>query len=595
MSSRYNRYVFASAVLAAPFCASSADAQTAAAPTREEIQRNQLPQVDQNRSPRLTVEGSVERAPCPLADPRYANISVTFSSVTFANLKAVDPASLDDSWREFAGKPVPIATVCEIRDRAATTLRRQGFLAAVQVLPQRIEDNGSVQFDVLMAKLVSIQVRGDAGPSERLVARYLEKIKDQPVFNSKDAERSLLLARDLPGYDVRLTLRPAGTVPGEIVGEVAVTHQRFQVDVNVQNYGGHDVGRFGGLIRAQVNDLTGMGDSTTASIFNTADLREQTVLQVGHSFFVGDNGLRLSGDFTYAWTRPTLVPTSPIRSRTLVGSFSAAYPFVRRQSTNVVGAVGFELVNQRVEFGPTTLTNDKARIAYARVDFDRIDPDSLASSTGYSANEPRWRYGGSVEVRQGISIFGASKKCGAGFVNCLPPFAPLSRIEARPAATVLRGSAYVEFRPVPNIAFSLAPRAQYSASPLLSYEEFSAGNYTIGRGFDPGSLLGDSGLGVQAEVRFGSLQPKNGKAIALQPFAFFDMARVWNQDRFTPPYAPGRSNLFSTGGGVRAAWGNHSRLDLTAAKSLSKSGLLTSRGDTRILLSLTTKLIPWRL
>ena len=62
------------------------------------------------------------------------------------------------------------------------------------------------------------QVRGDAGNNERLLQRYLSKLDDQPVFNIVDAERYLLLARDIPGMDARLTLRP-GSVPGEVVGE----------------------------------------------------------------------------------------------------------------------------------------------------------------------------------------------------------------------------------------------------------------------------------------------------------------------------------------------------------------------------------------
>ena len=40
------------------------------APTREELTRGQLTDEAANRGSRLTVVGGVERAPCPLADPR---------------------------------------------------------------------------------------------------------------------------------------------------------------------------------------------------------------------------------------------------------------------------------------------------------------------------------------------------------------------------------------------------------------------------------------------------------------------------------------------------------------------------------------------
>ena len=37
--------------------------------------------------------------------------------------------------------------------------------------------------------------------------------KDE-IFDRRRAERYLLLARDLPGYNVQLVLKPAGTGPG---------------------------------------------------------------------------------------------------------------------------------------------------------------------------------------------------------------------------------------------------------------------------------------------------------------------------------------------------------------------------------------------
>jgi hemolysin activation/secretion protein len=582
-----------SSVLAgAVVMAADASAQAANAPTRDELDVKRFPAVTP-RDSRLTVEGDIERAPCPLADPQFANVAVNFSAVEFTNLKGLNAAALDSSWREFAGRSIPVAQLCEIRDRAATILRNEGYLAAVQVVPQRIAPGGTVQFDVLMAKLVRLQVRGDAGPSERKIVQFLEPLTGQEVFNAKQAERAMLLARDLPGYDVRLTLRPAGAIPGEVIGEVAVTHQRFEVEANLQNLGSPDTGRFGGFIGARLNGLTGLGDQTTLSLYNTFDFSEQTILQGGHSFLIGGDGLRISGDITYAWTSPDLNPPAPIKSETLVATLNLSYPVIRLQSRNLLASVGLDLVDQDIRFGAVPLTTDKLRILYARADFDQTDPASLTSPGGYSTAEPRWRYGGNVELRQGLSALGASRGCGASFVNCLPPFTPLSRIEADPTAFVARAQTYAEFRPVPNITLAWEVRGQYAAKSLSSFEEFSAGNYTIGRGYDAGTLLGDSGVGMRNELRIFKLQPASRTHFAVQPFAFFDASRVWNEDRLAPPYVAGRRDLYSAGGGVNIAWGNKARLSLYAAAPLKTTGLLTRKGDVRLLMTLTAKLVPW--
>ncbi|TVV70800.1 ShlB/FhaC/HecB family hemolysin secretion/activation protein [Sphingomonas solaris] len=574
----------------------AAQAPVAPPATREEIQR--APIGPDTRAPsRLTVEGGVERAPCPLADPRFADVKVTITAAQFDNLRVVPPEALRPAYESYLGTPQPIAVVCEIRDAAATILRRQGYLAAVQVPAQRI-DNGIVRFDVLMAKLVAVQVRGDAGKAERLIAGYLDRLKEQPAFNEREAERYLLLARDLPGYDVRLTLRPAGTAPGEVVGEVTVVRQRIAVDFNAQNYGSRDVGRIGGLLRAEVYDLLGSGDRFSAGLFSTADTSEQQVLQLGYDRRIGSEGLTLSGRFTYAWTTPDIATGAiPVRSRTLVASAEASYPFIRTQALNLRGAFGFDYINQNVRFrtSPVFRNQDHIRVLYARADFDSIDRASLNSVRGYSASEPRWRLAGSLEGRKGLDIFDATDPC----PNSACPNTQLtvpSRQEGKPTAALVRLAGVMEFRPSPTITFSLSPRAQYSGRALLSYEEFSGGNYTVGRGYDPGSIIGDSGVGVQAEFRLGRITPQARDAFAFQPYVFYDKAWAWNRNRpFVPTRGrgPNPQDLSSVGGGVRAAYGDRGRIDVSLAKALERGPFQAGRNDARLLVSLTTRLVPW--
>tara|TARA_R110000782_G_scaffold78293_5_gene156064 strand:- start:51252 stop:53009 length:1758 start_codon:yes stop_codon:yes gene_type:complete len=567
-----SRLVFVVALLT-PVTGTWAQVAAQNPPTREELNRAEQIAPADRRPSRLSVEGDIERAPCPLADARYANITTRFSTVSFEGLREVPAEALAESWSEFANRDVPLSSLCEIRDRAATILRARGYLAAVQVPPQRIEKDGIVRFDVLMAKLVGIEVRGDAGRSERLIAAHMEALKGQPVFNSHEAERHLLLARDLPGYDVRLALRPAGTAPGEVIGEVRVTRQPVRFDINVQNLGSRSVGRFGGLARLQLNDLTGMGDSTVISLFNTAQTREQTVLQVGHSMALGKDGLRLSGDFTYAWTKPDIGGGADITSDTLIASAQLSYPLLRTQARNLSVSGGFDIVDQQVDFTGVTLSDDRLRVIFARLDGALSDAESLASTNGYSAYEPRWRVGGSVELRKGLSGLGASGS------------------KADPDAFVIRASASAEFRPVPDVTLAFAPRAQYSADPLLSFEEMSAGNYTVGRGYDPGVIAGDSGLGFAAEARLGSLMPHAVRDVALQPFVFFDAAWMWNEDAALAGTNP--LKVYSAGGGVRGAWGNRARFDLTLAAPLRTPDFAARKGDVRMLFSVTTQLWPW--
>ena len=569
-----------------PAAAAAQSASDILPPTREEVTRPVSPPLA-TRSPRLEIEGGVERAPCALDGPEYQSIRLTLHDVQFDGLRGLTREELASAYSPYVGRDVPISVVCEIRDRAATILRNAGYIAAVQVPEQRIAD-GTVRFQVLMAHLTDVRVRGDASGAEAILAGYLHQLTKQPVFNRYEAERYLLLASDLPGYTVRLTLRPAGTVAGDVVGDVTVQRTPAYADFNVQNSGSKALGRWGGLLRGQVFGLTGLGDRTSLSVFSTSDLKEQQTLQLAHDFHLGPNGLSVSDAFTYAWARPT-IPDAHVLARTLLNTFEVGYPFVRRQAYSVRGSVGMDYVNQDVRLNHTIdFSRDRLRVAFVRLGFDTQKTDF--NDAGYSLAEPPWRANAILELRQGMHILGATD-CGAGFADCtgVGDVRP-SRLEGRSDATVLRYTMYGEFRPVPKMTAALGVRAQYAWKPLLSFEEFSAGNYTAGRGYDPGALIGDRGFGSQAELRYGSRIPASARKPGIEGYVFWDYATVRNRDRLE--VVEGSEHLNSVGGGARVNFDRFG-LDASLAVPLTRIGIDDKRPDPRFLLSLTTRLWPW--
>jgi hemolysin activation/secretion protein len=492
---------------------------------------------------------------------------------------------LASAFAPFVGKDVPISAVCEIRDRAGTILRDSGYVAAVQVPEQKISD-GIVRFRVLMAHLTQVRVRGDATGAERIIAGYLDQLTKQEVFNRFEAERYLLLASDLPGYTVRLTLRPAGTVPGDVVGDVTVQRTPAYVDLNVQNGGSRQLGPWGGLLRAELFGLTGLGDRTSLSLFSTSDFHEQQTVQIGHDFRLGPEGLSISDNFTYAWARPS-VPNSRVLARTLLNTFGVGYPLVRRQTETIRTSAGMDLVNQDVKLDGIRLTRDRLRVGFLQLGFDA----SANQESGLLSSEPPWRVSNLVELRKGMHILGATHDCGPLGANCLGPNdVPPSRIEGRSDAAVLRYTGYGEWRPMAMLTLALGARLQYAWKPLLSFEEFSAGNYTIGRGYDPGSLLGDRGWGTQAEVRFGNRLTSSAHRPAFEGYFFWDHASIHNLDKLF--VVPGSTHLDSAGSGLRVSFDRFA-LDAAIAIPMSRIGIDNKRPSPRLLISLTSRLWPW--
>lgn len=546
------------------------------------------------RAPSLTVDGDFERPPCALDRPDFADIRFTVRGAQFDGLDRVPGLSLEGAYADYVGRELPVSVLCDIRAEANALLRRQGYLATVEIPEQSLAD-GIPDFKVVFGRLTAVRVRGEAGPSEKLVEAYLEKLTALDVFNINTAERYLLLADDLPGLDVRLSLRPAaGGAPGDLVGEVAVLRQRAMMDLNIQNLGSQAIGRFGGTLRGEVYDLTGLGDRTTVALFSTLDFAEQHTVQIGHDFRVGSNGLRLGGQFTWSVANPSVgLGGIDVESDTIFASLFASYPVVRSRAHTLLAEGGFDYVDQEVTVNAFGLTDDSVRMAYARVAGEWTDRQSVLRAGGYSPYEPKFRLRYGAEVRQGLDVFGTSPDCRPNLLACLlGGVAPPSRIEADPTPMLLRLNADIEYRPDPLWTFALQTQAQITGDALPAFEEIAAGNFSIGRGYDPGAVLGDSGVMGAFELRYGSLAPKTMTGMAYQPYLFTDYAVVWNEDPSRRGTNPDR--LWSAGGGLRVAWGQGLQSDFVVAVPLERPDLALTKGDVRFLFTLTARLFPWR-
>jgi hemolysin activation/secretion protein len=135
---------------------------------------------------------------------------------------------------------------------------------------------------------------------------------------------------------------------------------------------------------------------------------------------------------------------------------------------------------------------------------------------------------------------------------------------------------------VPWLSASLS--GQWSPHGLPAYEEYQIGNYTVGRGYDPGAASGDRGLGMQLEA--GAEVPVRGLSrvlgdTSLGLFGFYDTARVWNEDPLSYD-----STIASVGGGVRMRF-PRTQLSLFYADPLKRPFPSAEKPRGRLLVTLT--------
>jgi hemolysin activation/secretion protein len=560
------RQVRLALVTSAMLAAAPATAQVAL-PTRQEVTP---PVPDAQRESRVSVDsrGALERAACPF---EKSPLKLQLNAVRFTQPDGSPLAAPIAS--ALAGVPVPhgdqsIAFVCELRDRANAALQHAGWVASVQIPAQEI-NSGTLTLQVVAAHIVEVRVRGDAGPYEKLLRERIAQIQALNPLNEHEVERLLLLAGDIPGLEVQLSLRPAGTVQGEVIGELSIAFRRFSVLVNAQNYNSRLLGRETGYVRGELYGLTGLGDVTYVGASSTTDFHEQRIAQAGHVMTLDRAGTTVGARITYAWSRPDLGALD-YRTDTLIAGFDVQRPLIRSLRANLRARGGFEYVDQisTVVTGDVhvPLTSDKLRIGYLGLD-GGITRLAFDGSTAFSLN-------GSLDLRKGFDALGAS---GRGSTT--------SRVGANAQAFVIRGvvDTVIGLGPI----FSLAGEAQgqWTKSPLLNYEELSIGNLTIGRGYDPGANNGDRFIGGHGEVR--ANLPIRSRLVP-QVFGFYDIAYLENLG----PQAIERSRTFhSFGGGARLRLFDHYALEVSYAHPQDKNLLLDKeRPHNRVLVSLTASL-----
>jgi len=452
------------------------------------------------------------------------------------------------------GRTVTLAQVYDIAAELQRRYREDGWLLKAWCREHLGSHEIPRRFEVLEGHISDIELQGDIGPSERLVRAYLAKVTAERPLKLATLERALLLAKDIPGIDVKGILQPADDVVGAARLIVVASRQRFSGLALVDNIGSSFTGEWELAARVAANAHTALGEEIGVQLQAEhlvdnafADQNNQKVGMLNGSVRVGDLGSYVSALVSYGDSNPGgIIEEFAYQSKKLLVSFRVVHPIIRARARNLFADIGFDYIDSDTDvFEDVPFVEDRLRVLTASLAFDFRDRFRGSSYLG-------------LGLRHGLDAFDATP--------AEDPFA--SRFDADGSFTTVQFTASRLQAITDRWGLYVLTSAQYAFDRVLSDEEFDVGGIDFGRGYNPKELSGDDGIGLTAELQY--TRPSQRDWLERwQAFAFYDFGYVRQQANDLLPSAS--ASLASAGAGVRTWFARDLSLELQVAPPLTRN------------------------
>jgi hemolysin activation/secretion protein len=483
-----------------------------------------------------------QRSPVPRA---VDEIKFKLTDIRIEGTKTIPASAFRPLYENLIGKQISLADIFDVADSIEKRYRADGYLLVrAYVPPQHVKD-GVFTIDVVEGFVAGTSVEGADSATQARVKSYLAPLLNERPLRLATIERALLLANDLPGVAATGILRPSPGVAGASDIVVTLTQPTVTGGLSGTNRGSHLSGVWTVTGNAEYNGIFG-GDELDATLTMAPHaLDEQISGQMRYRKAIGDDGLvgSLIGAISHGAPAGTL-GAADIKTDSYAVGPRLTYPLLRTRADSVSLDGGFTFQEAKVQVAGAAVNHDTWRVADLGVTY--ASSDFLAGT-----------FSSTLDLAQGLSILGAT-----------PDNSPHLSLDGKTDFTKLTGlTRYVNVFSAPW-SFAITGNGQYAFQRLITGEEVLFGGTQIGRGYDPGGITGDSGVGGSFELRYDT-RITDWDINALQPYAFFDAAKVWSHAR---PVATGidlpDETLDSTGLGARVWFPYNIYVDVEGARTL---------------------------
>jgi hemolysin activation/secretion protein len=422
---------------------------------------------------------------------------------------------IDATLADYLHHPISITDILELKNRINQIYALQGFVNSGVSVPDQEIANNTLVLEVITGRIDAIEV------SSALRNGYIRpRLSLAEPFNLTALQASLALLEQ----DPRITRIDARVAPGADIGHATLTlgvetKPTFNIGFAVGNNQAPSIGSNNATLTLGANNLTGWGDSISASVSTTRGLDANSLR---FSVPVTASDVIISLEHTQNDSSVIEEPFADIdvESQTSSTRLSIDVPLMRSlDSTLSAGLILEARQNQ------TSLLGQSFSFSEGAIDGEsRVAPVRL--SVAYVTQGQSQSLAARLAISRGTNSFDAtpeSDQADGQFTSYL---------------------AQLQYSRMLTEQFYMTARllTQYSPSTLLSVEKFALGGLGSVRGYRQNQIVRDSAVLGSIEGRY-QVQQVPG----LELVAFFDYGAAENA---SDAIAQGRDELSSIGTGI---------------------------------------------
>lgn len=508
-------------------------------------------QFEKFRVPEKVEDGVITIPKLPdLAIPENADqIKFVLKEARVTGVEGVDYNEIAVYYTPYLNYEISLEKLYKIAEDITQHYRESGYLLSKAFIPPQTIDGGIVEIKVVEGYIGEITFESEVvgtKPTKRM-QRIADKIKAFRPIHVSHLDRYIMLLNDLPGVSVRSILRPvedpeeAGEGASQLL--LVPSKTKFQHSASFDNTGSRFSGPYQFGIRTGFNNKFSRHMETIINSFVPTELSELQFIQAIQRVPINSEGTVVDFQASFSNAEPGFsLKSSDIKSNSLSFSLGVFHPIIRSRKQNFSLSGELSVKNSESDILGTILSKDRSRAVRLTLNYDLNDQYEGTSFMN-------------MTFSKGVDILGA-RETGSTLLSRANGHSDFTKVSAY-AARLQRLRDTVDML--------VAVNGQYSATQLLSSEEFGVGGTQFGRAYDSSEITGVHGASGSIEVRYNS--PKfNKEKWQMQPFLYYDIGKVWHIDDSLTDIS-----LASTGGGFRFNAGKRFSGSLTVAQPLTKT------------------------